>query len=63
MILKFNQYVIDIDIDKTRRFYQTAENIAYGCNCSGCRNFENAVFRGYWRRRIRIYERCYITKR
>lgn len=43
MILKFNQYVIDIDIDKTRRFYQTAENIAYGCNCSGCRNFEKAV--------------------
>ena len=29
MILKFNQYVIDIDIDKTRRFYQTAQKILH----------------------------------
>ncbi|MGN1032247.1 MAG: hypothetical protein ACI4PU_02185 [Intestinibacter sp.] len=43
MIFKFNQYVIDIYIDKTRRFYQTAKNITHGCNCSGCRNFEKAV--------------------
>ena len=43
MIFKFNQYVIDINIDKTRSFYQVAENIADGCDCPGCRNFEKAV--------------------
>ena len=43
MIFKFNQYVIDINIDKTRSFYQVAENIADGCDFPGCRNFEKAV--------------------
>lgn len=43
MILSFNQYIVDIDVDKTRIFYQTAENIRDGCDCSGCRNFEKAL--------------------
>jgi len=38
MIVKFCEYILDIDIDRTRRFYETADD-SLGCDCAGCRNF------------------------
>ncbi len=39
----FGRYLLEIDTEKTRKFYQTAEKLTDGCTCSGCRNFEKAV--------------------
>ncbi len=43
MQFAFGRYLLEIDVDKTRKFYQTAEKLTDGCTCSGCRNFEKAV--------------------
>lgn len=43
MEVRFGPYALDIDIQKTRLFYQKANNVSVGCSCSGCRNFEKAI--------------------
>lgn len=43
MILEFGQYRVNIDVEKTRNFYESAEPISAGCSCANCRNFEKAV--------------------
>ena len=43
MIFQFGQFTIDVDVDKTREFYTSAEHISEGCECPGCRNYEKAV--------------------
>ena len=43
MILQFGQYKIDVDVEKTRKYYETAEKLSESCSCDGCRNFEQAV--------------------
>jgi len=43
MIFEFGQYQVDIDVDKTRLFYENAPLVSEGCSCSGCRNYENAI--------------------
>ena len=43
MQFRFANYLLEIDADKTRNFYQSAERITEGCTCPGCRNFEKAV--------------------
>lgn len=43
MIFKFGQYQVDIDVDKTRSFYENAPLVTEGCTCSGCRNYEKAI--------------------
>lgn len=41
MIIEFDKYKLDVDIDRTRRFYETADQRP-GCDCAGCRNFRKA---------------------
>lgn len=43
MVLKFGEYEIDVDIQKTRSFYENAKFISEECSCDGCQNFEKAV--------------------
>ena len=43
MEVRFDPYVLDIDIQKTRLFYKKTNNVSVGCSCSGCRNFERAT--------------------
>lgn len=40
MIFEFDNYKIDIDIEKTKNFYNRAEKITASCDCQGCRNYE-----------------------
>ena len=40
MIFEFGLYKLDIDIDRTRRFYETTNDVL--CDCAGCRNFHVA---------------------
>ena len=41
MTLDFGKYKLDIDIDRTRHFYEMADE-SLGCDCAGCRNFRKA---------------------
>jgi len=43
MIFKFSQWVVDIDVNKTREFYNNASLVSEGCSCVGCRNYEKAI--------------------
>jgi hypothetical protein len=43
MIFEFGQYQIDIDVDRTKSFYENAPLVSEGCSCSGCRNYEKAI--------------------
>lgn len=43
MNIKFGNYLLDIDVEKTKEFYETAETITQGCDCLGCCNYENAT--------------------
>lgn len=43
MEFQFGPYTLDIDIQKTRSFYQKASALTAGCDCPGCRNFEKAA--------------------
>ena len=43
VILQFGRYKLDVDVEKTKKFYETAERLSEGCSCDGCRNFEQAV--------------------
>ena len=38
MIFTFGDFKLDIDVARTRRFYETVED-PLGCDCAGCRNF------------------------
>ena len=41
MIIETGIYKLDVDIDRTRRFYETAGG-SLDCDCAGCRNFRKA---------------------
>lgn len=43
MLYKFGEQLIDINVEKTRKFYKTAKTITQGCNCDGCCNYEEAT--------------------
>ena len=43
MVFKYGYHKIDIDVEKTKSFYETAELLSEGCECQGCRNYEKAV--------------------
>ena len=43
MIFEFGQYKLNIDVDKTRLFYERSRLVTAGCTCSGCHNYEQAV--------------------
>lgn len=42
-VFNYGQYEVDIDVERTRLFYDKARLVSSGCACSGCRNFEKAV--------------------
>lgn len=43
MIFVVGAYTVDIDVERTRRFYNNAGTAAELCPCGGCRNFDKAV--------------------
>ena len=43
MLFEFGTYDIDVDVEKTRAFYDTARCISEGCSCEGCRNYMAAI--------------------
>lgn len=43
MLFEFGPYKVDIDIPKTRLFYEEYGLAAGGCDCDGCRNFAKAA--------------------
>lgn len=40
------QNIIDVDVERTRQFYRTANVITDGCTCDGCCNYAKAI--GYF---------------
>lgn len=43
MIFEFSGYKVDVEVERTRAFYEQAEPVSKGCSCAGCRNFEQAA--------------------
>lgn len=43
MVFELGDYQLEIDVEKTRAFYETADTITDGCTCDGCRNYALAV--------------------
>lgn len=39
---KIGLYKLDIDFERTHRFYDTQDN-TLGCDCLGCKNYEKAI--------------------
>ncbi len=43
MIFTFGGFTVDIDVEKTRRFYeQSMQTLTEGCDCIACQNFVKA---------------------
>lgn len=45
MILRFSDYTLDIDVDRTRAFYDSPAALATSeqCPCPGCQNYDKAI--------------------
>ena len=43
MILELGKFIVDIDLEKTKLWYQNAFTITEGCQCDGCCNYEKAI--------------------
>ena len=43
MRLKYGSYDLDVDVRRTREFYEKAETVGESCGCDGCVNFEKAA--------------------
>ncbi len=43
MIFEFGRYKVDVDVEKTKHFYENAQTVSKGCSCDGCQNFEQAA--------------------
>ena len=43
MRFKFDDLILEIDVDKTRRFYESLPKITDDCSCDGCRNYMLAI--------------------
>jgi len=43
MIIQTPKFTIEVDVEKTKAYYDTAALISEGCDCSGCRNYEKAI--------------------
>lgn len=41
MIFEIGVYLLDIDVERTRAFYEHDQ--WFGCGCAGCRNYEKAI--------------------
>ncbi len=43
MIFEFGPCRIDVDVERTRRWYETAPTLSRCCDCDGCVNYERAA--------------------
>ncbi len=43
MLVSVGCFLLDVDLERTRRFYETAEPNGARCACDGCQNFDRAV--------------------
>lgn len=43
MIFEFGPYRIDMDVDRTRQWYETEPTVSQCCDCDGCVNYERAA--------------------
>ena len=45
MIFRFSNFVLDVDVDRTRAFYarEDVETTSEKCVCAGCRNYDKAI--------------------
>ena len=43
MIFTFSKFILDVDVENTKRYYHTAPLISVNCSCNGCRNYEKAI--------------------
>ncbi|MDE6953742.1 MAG: hypothetical protein K2P09_08015 [Erysipelotrichales bacterium] len=43
MFFEIGQYRLDIDVARTKHFYENADFVSKSCSCDGCLNFEKAV--------------------
>lgn len=43
LIFQFGEYKINVDVEKTKQFYNRAKTVSEECQCDGCLNFERAV--------------------
>ena len=41
--VRFGPFALEIDAERTKAVYSGLERVSQGCQCSGCRNFEEAV--------------------
>ena len=46
MIFRFSNFVIDVDVERTRAFYarEDVETTSEKCVCQGCQNYDKAIF-------------------
>ena len=47
MIFKLSNYTLDIDVERTRAFYERADipTTSEQCGCADCRNFDKAILK------------------
>jgi hypothetical protein len=43
MIFEFGNYKLDVDVEKTRKYYEIAKAISEECDCVNCENYANAI--------------------
>lgn len=43
MIFEFGSYRMDVDVERTRRWYEAAPTVSQCCDCDGCVNYERAA--------------------
>jgi len=43
MIISTPKFTIDVDVERTKAYYNTAKLISEDCSCIGCRNYETAM--------------------
>ena len=47
MIFRFSNYVLDVDIERTREYYSSNDvpTMSQQCECINCQNFDNAIIK------------------
>ena len=45
MLLKFGDFTVDVDRDRTELFYKELKTTGECCSCRGCQNFDKAILR------------------
>ncbi len=47
MIIKFTNFILDVDVERTRAFYERSDvrPISEACSCVSCQNFDKAILK------------------